>query len=52
MSELSSATTDTFETCLIIGSTIILMQVKDCTELYNKICYRRTVILDTHYDVF
>jgi len=40
MSELSSATTEKLIVYLTLGTTIILMYVKNPTELCVKICYK------------
>jgi len=41
MSELSSATTEELIVYLTLGTIIILMQVKNPTELCDKICYKQ-----------
>jgi len=39
LSELGSATIDKFAAYLCLGTNIILIQVENLTDLYNKVCY-------------
>jgi len=49
MSELSSVTTDTFMLYLILGTTIILMEVENPTKLYKR--FATSVITRMHNDL-
>jgi len=52
MSLLSSATIDTFVAYLILGTSIVLMQVKNPTESCSKVCYKHDYKMHVEYSLF